>query len=486
MSNYYSQEQTIYRNLLGKIQMGFYDYKEHFPSAKKIADQFHVSYCPAQRALKMLEKDGYIKLYRGSTTAVIKKPYENYLDTSIFKRRIPSLLDLCQSLDLISPALCSYNIHYFKKTVPSLSLRKFSSDQHIGRGLYQQFERSLDLFGNQTLLSLYYDIGSFSESAFLDILFSKYGREKADSFLQNIASEYADYILKQHEDTVIILQEKLKKLSGKFFAPIKEYLQDTEHETNCEDQEIFHWEPRKGRTRYCDIVAIDIVCKINQNIYPVGTRLPNGRLLADIYHISEITVRRTITLLNKLGVTKTVNGVGTFVISPGGPDIAYKLKDLTLDGNLRDFLEALQILAITSGPVMLASFPHVPQKMLQELFESASINDEKKSLIHTVSIGLQAVVRHCPFAAIREIYRKLTLLLLKGSILRLEESGTEPVAGWSKVSESIRKSCACGDYVQLAHTFQVLFQDNFSTSKQILLEIGVEGAEKITDFRHLE
>ena len=150
--------------------------------------------------------------------------------------------------------------------------------------------------------------------------------------------------------------------------------------------------------------------------------------------------------------------------------------------NMRDFLEALQILAITSSPVMLASLPHVPHEMLKELSEAASIPDEKKSLVHTVSIGLRSVIRNRPLAAIREIYRKLILLSLKGSILRLEETGTEPVSGWTGISASIRESCSCADYAQLAHTFQILFQDNFASSKQTLLEIGVDGAEKITGF----
>lgn len=128
MSNYHSQEQTIYRNLSGKIQMGFYDNGERFPSVKEIADRFHVSYCPAQRALKLLEKDGQIKLYRGSATAVLKKPYENYLESNVFKRRIKSVLDLCHSLELISPALCTYNIQHFKKASSSLWLKKLHRD----------------------------------------------------------------------------------------------------------------------------------------------------------------------------------------------------------------------------------------------------------------------------------------------------------------------------------------------------------------------
>ena len=79
MSNYNSQEQTIYRNLAGKIQLGFYDDGARFPSAKEIAEMFQVSYCPAQRALKMLEAEGLIKLCRGKATIVLAKPFQNYL-----------------------------------------------------------------------------------------------------------------------------------------------------------------------------------------------------------------------------------------------------------------------------------------------------------------------------------------------------------------------------------------------------------------------
>lgn len=482
MSNYHSQEQNIYRNLSGKIQMGFYDDGERFPSVKEIADHYHVSYCPAQRALKILEKDGLIKISRGSTTTVLKKTYENYLSSDTFKRRIKALLDLCRSLELISPALCAYNIQHFGKAVPFLWLKKFAGAGHAGRSLYQQFDRSLRLFGNQTVLSLYYDISSFCGSAFLDILNLKYGKEKADSFLQHVASEYAYHIQNQCEDDAMVLQEKLRELSSTFFGTVKEFLQNAEDCRDCSDDEVFNWEPRKGRTRYCDVVAIDLICKINQNIYPVGMHLPNGRALADIYHVSEMTIRRTISLLNKLGITETVNGVGTFVISPGGSDIPYKLKDLTLDNNMKDFLEALQILAVISSPVMLVSFPHVPPEALEQLCEAASIADEKKSMVHTVSIGLQTVVRYCSFSAIQEIYSKLTLLLLKGSILRLEETGEESVADWPRISSSIRRGCVHADYTLLAQTFQEIFENNFATAKQTLIEIGVDGAEMITDF----
>ena len=56
MSQFNSHQQIIYRNLANKIQLGFFQEGDRFPSAQEIADWHRVSYCPVQRALKDLEK----------------------------------------------------------------------------------------------------------------------------------------------------------------------------------------------------------------------------------------------------------------------------------------------------------------------------------------------------------------------------------------------------------------------------------------------
>ena len=62
------------------------------------------------------------------------------------------------------------------------------------RDLYQKFEQSLHALGSRTALNLYYDIGAFAESAFVDILFNQYGKAGAISFFQEIKKEYLTYI----------------------------------------------------------------------------------------------------------------------------------------------------------------------------------------------------------------------------------------------------------------------------------------------------
>ena len=100
-----SQEQTIYYKLAERIQLGFYDDGQRFPTLQEIAQQFGVSYCPAQRALKALESDGLIQICRGKETHVLRKPYEHYLKSPLFAQRLLAIEDLCQSLSHLSPSI---------------------------------------------------------------------------------------------------------------------------------------------------------------------------------------------------------------------------------------------------------------------------------------------------------------------------------------------------------------------------------------------
>ncbi|WP_394919976.1 GntR family transcriptional regulator [uncultured Robinsoniella sp.] len=491
MHNPNSQEQTIYRILADQIQFGFYDDGEQFPSARDIANRYQVSYCPAQRALKMLENDGLIKLNRGKATSILSKQNDHYVESEFLKKRAGALTDLSKSLKLILPSICYQSMFHIGENNSDVLQSLDHRSPFSGRQVYQQFEKSLKALGNQTALSLYYDVIIFAGIAFLDVLYTCYGESETIILLQKIDQGYVQCVEDFQKGSRNPVMRQMEQLIGELFdkigyglkeiqmkSQIAEYENlefkhiDREHivvenldqeSVDYENiaQESFCWEPRKGRTRYCDIIAIDMVCKINQGIYPIGELLPGTSDLADLYHVSEITIRRTIGLLNKLGVTRTRNGVGTLAIAVGEPAILYNTKGLMLEYKLKTFLEALQLLIITSEPVFRYVFPYIPEDILDSISEATSISDEKRSLVATLSAGLQAVVHYCPLAAIREIYGKITLLLLNGSILRVEETGEEPVAHWSRISHDIQESLRTRDSEQFARAFRELSGNNF-------------------------
>lgn len=475
MSQPNSQEQTIYRSLAGQIQLGFYDAGERFPSVQEIAGHFQVSCCPAQRALKALERDGLIRLCRGKPTIVLAKPYESFLESPVFLRRAPALGDLVESLGLISSSVCFEGLCLLADSgLPDPPNEKTG---HPGKRLYRLFDQALQALGSQTARSLYYDIGSFAQSAFLDILYAKAGGGEAGAYLNGLSDSLLQSLTDCRTGRRPAAKDRLERMERGFYERLGQYFSGQAPE--AADQEPFRWEPYKGRTRYCDIIAIDLLRKIDQGVYPVGSPLPGGAVLADTYHVSPMTIRRTIGLLGKLGITRTRNGVGTGVVCAVDSSTPYKIKNLMIDHNFRICLEALQLLAITCEPVIPYTFSHCPPKALEALEEALQIEAPHASMVAVIGACLQAVACHCPLAAIREIYGKLTLSLLGGSVLQFGESGREPAADWPDISSELSGGLKTGDPQRFAAAFRRMLTDSFHSVQRKLIQIGVAGAQEI-------
>ncbi len=162
-------------------------------------------------------------------------------------------------------------------------------------------------------------------------------------------------------------------------------LDQLQTDASCEEaQENFIWEPLKGRKKYCDLIAINLVCKINEGKFPVGSKLPNKAALAEMYHVSEITIRRAVNLLNKSGITKTLNGIGTKVQSAGNLSVLEEFKSLMIDEHLKTFLEAMQFLACTSEAVLAYTLPHCSEKSLESLAYALENKEGKRSVMTTI------------------------------------------------------------------------------------------------------
>lgn len=477
MSNANSQEQTIYRSLAGQIQLGLYCHGEHFPSAQEIARRYQVSYCPAQRALKALEKDGLIKLCRGKSTIVLAKPYQDFLQSPAFLRHSEALYDLCLALRLLSPAFSEQGLSYMDYA----GLQKYDSimKKSPRKRLYWLFDEILHAEGNQLLLSLYYDIGSFAGSAFLDILQAKDQYQPTDDFLTELSDTLMRIIQERSASTLPVNVKAIEELSKTFFGRIEGYFQDFHSPCDGLEQESFVWEPRKGRLRYCDVIAIDLLRKINQGLFPVDTLLPNSAILADIYHVSEITIRRSIGLLNKLGVSRTRNGVGTYVVRPGDSSVPYAIKGLMIDDNFKIFLESLQLLTVTCPVIIPYTLRHGPSEVATSIIDAMKAQKPLIAMISTISACLQAVVRYCPIVAVREIYGKLTLSLLSGNVLQFDETGKKIASDWQATSERLTTYLETGDFQRFGTSFQSLMIDLFSVMKTCLIDLGVAGADRI-------
>ncbi|RGY95264.1 hypothetical protein [Clostridium sp. AM58-1XD] len=102
-------------------------------------------------------------------------------------------------------------------------------------------------------------------------------------------------------------------------------------------------------------------------------------------------------------------------------------------------------------------------------------------MVATISVCLQIIVRYCPLKTIRDVYSKITLLLLNGSVLRLSETGDMEVPEWPSMSKALSESLIRRDDEAFSAEFRRMTEMHFVITKQKLLEIGIEGIETIVD-----
>ena len=153
--------------------------------------------------------------------------------------------------------------------------------------------------------------------------------------------------------------------------------------------------------------------------------------------------------------------------------------------HLRTFLESLQLLALTSEAVISYTLPHCSAKSLESIalaIKNAPTNLGSMTMIH--SACLQVVIDDCPNAAIREIYEKMLLLLLNGSILRF--NGEQLISKWTDVYKELSDSFDAGDYQSFAKAYGHMAQHTFSELKERLRTEGMHEVEKIADLINSE
>lgn len=77
----------------------------------------------------------------------------------------------------------------------------------------------------------------------------------------------------------------------------------------------FTWNIYKKNEQKCYSVGLELIQDIQKGYYLEGTYLPSLAELSKEKKVSLSTIRRTITLLNKLGAVQSINGVGTLILS---------------------------------------------------------------------------------------------------------------------------------------------------------------------------
>jgi DNA-binding GntR family transcriptional regulator len=393
----------IYEYYRSRILFGIYRYGEQLKSIPQICTLFRVARNTVQIAFSRLEKNDYIKTERGKVARVVYQGSEEQYRENIVKYFAPrrdGILDFHLNGNLMFLPIWEKGMQNLKldmqyNTGGTNTEGKAASESTI---LYADV---LNTFQNGLMFGLFWQC-----LRYINYFYPPRNDRKANYVVgDRLSVEKAN---------------DLKRVTDAYYEQIYLKVMDFT-ESNCEkyhleqeDQIPFKWTIYRKRPQVRYTLASTVIREILWDVYPVGSYLPSLPKMAERYQVSLITVRRTLDVLNSLGITRTYMGVGTKVcLESTDIDIMDRAE---IRENLRLHGEAMQLLALTVSNVTHYTLESVKREGREELLQTIGMLHDKKNYILCIDVLLNFISSECPSAFIRESYGKLRELAVWGYI----------------------------------------------------------------------
>lgn len=364
-----------------RILYGYYAYGDSLPSIQKLCVIFDMAPATIRSALGQLEKKGYIKVNARTGSQVIYKTTPDRIREDAaryFVDRKDGIADLFQTVEVLFKPMWDTRI---------------IMHNNLAQNLYWEFIRYLRF------------------PYLMDI-------EKQEMISRNLkkrsVSDIISYLVCEFGDSY---RPAAKRILTFIEEASLEYSQE-------DDRQIpFQWHIYRQRPQVRYTLASRIMRRIISGQYPLGTFLPSLPRLAEQEQVSMNTVRRTLDILESLGITRSFQGKGTLVLSePGEID----MEKAEIQDGMRLFEDSMELLEATIHPVSIYTLEAAGLHKRKRLAQRLERLDEENTSYVCFEAYLSFIERECPSGMIRECYSKLRELLVWGypaAAIRAREKG---------------------------------------------------------------
>lgn len=413
MDNIMELHQIIYSLFASQIEFGTYRYGDSLPKMEDAGRWLSVSLDTVRTAYLRLKKDGYITLTKKAGAAVAIRFEESEIEGNIqtfFSLRRAAVLDLCQSLGpLFSRAQWLALKNADSDTLDELECLSIRSGLLPPYIMVQHVWLIYGTLNNNLLLRLVWQAFLFYQAPFLSLPVNSAAFDH--SSLLNMIGQCRRKDWSGLWQTVESFQEQLTSGIRQFYA--ERIVTEA-----TEEPVVFRWNAYENSSQRCYTLAMDLLDDIRLNRFEPGGLLPSPAKIATEKQISIITVRRTLALLNHLGATRSMNGVGTQVLSTEGSAENCDFEQPVIRKRLLDFAQSLHILALTCGACMQCVFYAMDASAIQEWKARLAALKESSHFESVVYETLEVIPRYSPVQAVREVYSQLLQILIWGYPLR--------------------------------------------------------------------
>lgn len=448
----------IYNYLLTKIHYGFYPKGTHLPSIHKLSHLFGVSTMAVRGAFNLLRENGYLS-YGGDGRSVVLRDSEQQGFPGQILIQGNEMKDIYQSFNLIFPSIFFYGLSLCGKRDIE-ELRKIldcpeaAEDESVMEFLAYVTKRLND----PLLLDFYYDVLLFCYPTYLDYLAKD---PKRWSHHQNVLYEKLLELLLLKESGN---NSALWDMVNRPYPSFEPWPSSTDTK---ERSHLYQWGgPQIGLS-----TASEIVSRIYGGDYPVDTFLPSARILSKELSIALITMRRSIILLNDLGVAESINGKGTKVISPKQGLTKVQWNAPATRKNIMLYLESLYIQTITCRQLANSLFPLISPEEKNKL-------RDKIRFIHagqTITFCLNSLILASKLSSLKAIYDKLFGFLIWGQPL----SYLEPYLQLDRQTDLLAAALEGNDALQFGRALEEAYLATFQSSQKKAIAVGIEEAKRL-------
>lgn len=463
--------EIIYDYFSSRIKFGYFRQGDQLPSISLIRKQFGVSALTVRAALQQMKEEGYIETAERIPATVIyqpdKKTEQQYFQYFLSRRE--GMEDICHSSDIIfGPIIHQYFQKYDKASIKRMRFELKKADFRTEKPIIMFYAETMLPLNNPLIMNLYWEIVRYLSTPYLA---GPCNFEEANSHAFNHVERILDFLeATQVEQAAKEAEIFNQRITYQFLKRIHSFFQVD----GKVEQIPFSWHIYRDHPQLCYSLAAEIMSKINKNIYRKGKFLPSCRALSVEYGVSFITARRTVSLLNDMGVTETLNGVGARVI----PETETALPDfchLQIRKSLLLFLQAMQLASLTCNNVAIHT--------LSSLGCSQSLQDEIQSYLDTKTTYLMEgaclrfIGENSPSPFVREVYNQQSHLLLWGHSLHMFFEKPEDSDFYETYSVKLIEALQNCNFQRFGNTLSEMVSLGVDMSKKLLIQLNFDESQ---------
>lgn len=412
MSNDPGFANLIYEYFVVRFHFQYYKCGDSLPTIEDLCRQFSVSSLTIKSAFKHLQDEGYISRSHGRCARVLFSQSDEEVDAfaiRFFSQRRTVIPDFYRSTELIvMPMLARGFTHMDDEDFAYLNQLAEQTDPEDQIRFYCYILRKTQ---NPLIMNLFWESALYLGLPFpvRDRGHTLYNKQLSRRRLTELATSGRDGTPEQIYAAHLAFQRDVSK-------EIHSYIVNRIPPGNQTEQLPFTWRVYRDRPQICCDLAVQVIHDVYMGEYCGREFLPSYEKMAQKYHASVSTIRRTIRLLNQLGATQTLNGKGTRILLLNDSDSDFT-PDLTLPAirtNMAYYIQSFELLAESCEGVMCTVLKAISDEEKHELtsmLEECIING--RYYISPQCI-FSFIAEHSPLKSIQEIYGKLYSLNLWG------------------------------------------------------------------------